>query len=200
MQFIAKVVWTNTLEIDPDGNAWYIKKFSTKLYKVDAVHDLKGYWTYESPNLYDGSDINSYDYTWVSDNAAHLQSGKEMGYADITYVRADLEGTGSEEGYLMGLGKPRTANECQRACPNRQWINSDAGRINSDACYPASRTSDSWSYCQAPRNPLLATPRKKEFCLLSESLVLCALSLVSDQILLRLLHLLRLRFLGSVAC
>ena len=75
-----------------------------------------------------------------------------MGYADITYVRADLEGTGSEEGYLMGLGKARTANECQRASPNRQWINSDAGRINSDAgrinsdaCYPASRTSDSWS-------------------------------------------------------
>ena len=43
MQFIAKVVLTNTLEIDPD--AWYIKKFSTKLYNVDAVHDLKGHPT-----------------------------------------------------------------------------------------------------------------------------------------------------------
>ena len=82
-----------------------------------------------------------------------------MGYADITYVRADLEGTGSEEGYLMGLGKARTANECQRASPNRQWINSDAGRINSDAgrinsdaCYPASRTSDSWRFIPGTKN------------------------------------------------
>ena len=42
MQFLAKIVSTNTAEIDQRGNFWYIEKFGTQLFQVQNIAGLKG--------------------------------------------------------------------------------------------------------------------------------------------------------------
>ena len=112
LQFVAKVVFTNTGEIDPNGDFWYIKRKGTKLFKVENIAALTGYSSYSNSNIPDYSSSSGWVYDWSGGNSAWQQTGSEMGYADITYVSADIgEGTNS---YLLALSTKKSLSGATR--------------------------------------------------------------------------------------
>ena len=108
LQFVAKIVWTNTAEIDQSGNFWYIKKFGTQLFQVQNIAGLEGYSSHSEPSLPDYSGSSGWVYDLSADQSSWQQTGSELSYADLTYVSADIgEGIHS---YLLALSTEKSSS------------------------------------------------------------------------------------------